>query len=364
MLRKLSPLLWVTTVFAGVQVPADAPARWAAWAGPDGIASGFTQERVEAFLEARRASVVMRGPMLAWLKQLSIAKTPSVRAWALARRLESGDFEAFNDYRQRMMEHLAGLSRPRVGPSDQAIQSPPYLPSALVIDQASPFWPSFQVTLRNALNEPLDASVYAVWCYGTAPNQRALILEEAAKVYAKVTPRNPKADPWNDPRFWIVADWVLAWGTAEDYAAIIQALPAGPARFEMEHIQDQVIKLTVKWPPQGSIQVPEALRSEAVEEPLGGGHRIQYLRVKARSMLLAYPEIAARRRLTSSVTVDITVGVDGVPLRTQLRPGPWLGFFGASTLANTMGWRFEPATMDGVPQQAVYHYALAYMMDH
>ena len=362
MLRRISSLLWMAPAIAGAQLPPDAPARWAAWAGPEGIALGFTSERVEAFLDARKAAVVSRGPVLAWLKKLSEAKDPSVRAWALARRLESGDFLVFNEYRQRLMEHLVGLSRQRVGPGDQAIQDPPYLPSALVISQASPFWPAFQVTLQKSLHEPMDASVYAVWCHGTAPNQRALILEEAARVNPKMTPNNPKADPWNDPRFWIVVDWVLAWGSADDYAAVIRSLPAGPARFELERVQDQVLKLTVKWPPQGSIQVPEALQAENEAEAPGGGSRIQHLRVKARSTMLAFPEHAKRRRLTSRVTVDVTVGVDGVPLRTQLRPGPWLGFFGPTTLADTMGWRFEPARIDGVPKQAVYHHTVNYTL--
>jgi hypothetical protein len=336
----------------------DAPAKWAAWAGPEGVTLGFTRERVEVFMEARKTSVVMGGPVLAWLQQLSKAKGPSLQAWALARRLESGDFAAFNDYRKRVMVHMAELSRPRTGPSDQALQDPPYLPSPLVIAPESPFWPAFQTTLRASLAEPLDASVYAVWCYGTAPNQRALILEEAAKVNLKVTPWNPKADPWNDPRFWIVADWVLAWGAPEDYAALAKALPAGQARFELERIQERVQKLTVTWPPQGSIRVPESLRAQAP----GGDPRVQPLRVKARSTLLAYPEGAKRRKLTSSVTVDVTVGVDGVPLRTQLRPGPWLGFFGASTLADTLGWRFEPARIDGVPHPAIYHHTVNYII--
>jgi len=343
---------------AGASVPRLIPVSMVAsltkWAGPEGVAQGFTPDRLQAFLEARRVAVLepLPAPVMAWLKELGDGPVPSLAAWALARRLEAGDFAAFPAYKERLFDHVYGISKPGSGRGNAVLQDPPFLARALAVDPAAPFWQVFASVLEQKLDSPMDLGHYAVWSYGTAPGQRALILKQAAQVKLEPTVKNARPDPWNDPRFWITVDWAMAWGAEADFQAIAAALPEGAARAEFARIQAQADKLQGFW----QVPVPPAQpgAKDPAKNPIGPGVLFEFgqMRVKLQPPAPSYPVEAKVRRLMSVVKLALTVGPDGVPLAGRLLPGPWLAFFGPTAYAYGMTWRFEPALLNGVPQTA------------
>ena len=203
----------------------------------------------------------------------------------------------------------------------------------------------------------MDATLYAVWCYGTGPEQRSLILEEAAKIQNRLTLRNPNSDPWNDPRFWIVTDWALAWGASEDLKAIESAIPEGPARNEFSRIRGRIQEV------QGFFEPSTRSKSTAeAQEKVPTGElnlmekaelvSFSQIRVKLQPAAPLYPREAKDRKMMTVLKVEMTIDPEGRPVRCRPLPGPWLAFFGPTALKYSLDWRFEPARLNGIPQYA------------
>jgi protein TonB len=63
-----------------------------------------------------------------------------------------------------------------------------------------------------------------------------------------------------------------------------------------------------------------------------------------------YPPLAKIAKIQGTVVVELTVGTDGIPMTAHAIEGP--PQLRAVCEAFAMGWKFEPAMMNGVPQQA------------
>ena len=81
---------------------------------------------------------------------------------------------------------------------------------------------------------------------------------------------------------------------------------------------------------------------------------------KYRPPLPPYPLVAKRARLQGTVRVEITVGVDGVPVSARAVEGP-RPFFAASE-AWAMKWRFEPLKVNGVPTVGIWPLTIQYKL--
>lgn len=347
----------------------DWPGKWAAWAGPEGVALGFTPERIQTF---RKAPGAERGNQLDvtiqdWLKALSGASSPSLSAWALARRLEAGDSSVFPQYQRRMLDHLMGLSKPHSGQAETVIQEPVGLPSPLRIAPGAPIWKAILDYVRSNADQPLDPGIYAVWCYGTALDQKDVILELAARTTAPMTLKNPHSDPWNDSRFWIIVDWAMAWGTEADFARIEAALPAGTARREFERLFQKVRSIRGFWGPQSG----GAQSGQKEPTPAGPATPVSpaqssfsQMKVKLQPPPPAYPKEASARKMMTTLKVDLTIDTNGVPIRARLLPGPWLAFFGPTAVEYSLDWRFEPARVNGIPSDAKFLLTMPFAINH
>jgi len=345
-----------------------------AWAGPDAPALGFTLEKLVDFLIARKTDLKSaRQPRWSeWLKGLEQSKSPSLRAWALARRVEAGDYSAFLDLQDVITEHLLGVSKPGSGRSNCIITNPPStvifaMPDALRIDHASVFWRSLRQTLQSIPDRRIDDRMYSVWCYGTHPDQKDLILELAAQVQTPVTLRNSAADPWNDPRFWIVLDWALAWGTQEDFESIHLALKEGEPR----HVFDRLTLKLKDIPgffsnllaPQTIRALPNPPAEEGSGNPEAGTSKkdrpvefhFSQIRVAKQPPAPRYPEEASARKMMTKLELIMVIDPQGKPVSVRPVPGPWLGFFAPTGIEYGMRWRFHPAVLNGVTQYARFH---------
>ena len=61
----------------------------------------------------------------------------------------------------------------------------------------------------------------------------------------------------------------------------------------------------------------------------------------------SYPALARSRRIQGAVVVELTVGVDGVPLTSRALDGPTLLRQAAEAIAAK--YRFRPETRNGAP---------------
>ena len=377
MLRRALPLLFFASQAWTQPVPPAIPAPFAhmqRWAGPDAPALGFTQEKLKDFLQARATDLqaARSEPWSTWLKQLEGSSCPSLRAWALARRVEAGDFAAYAAFQNAVMEHLMGISKPGSGLSGRAIREPPGdlaikdMPGSLHIDHASPFWASLREAVLGSPDRHVGSNLYAIWCYGTHPDQKDLILEIARQVEAPSTLRNPFHDPWNDPRFWIVVDWTLVWSSREDRAELLAALAKGPARDEF----DRVIRAAEKVPnffrdtPEAPPVPPWPPAADAPGKPSMPPIDFEFsqIRVKNQPRPPRYPYEAHQNKLMTNLVVDITVDSEGKPVACRPLPGPWLAFFAPCGAAYGLSWRFHPATLNGVPVPAQFRLILPFHM--
>lgn len=358
-----------------------------AWAGKDAAGLGFTQEKLDAFLAARTTSLsAARQPeWTTWLKGLEQSRNPSLKAWALARQVEAGDYTAYPAFESILARNLLGRSKPGRGKEDLVIHDPPqtplpaglpgpqtlnpfqrifgpWMPGALRIDHRSIFWRSLRKTLQESPDRQLSAGLYSVWCYGTNPDQKDLILDLAAHAQSPKTPSNPEADPWNDPRFWIVTDWAMTWGTREDFQAIHAALKAAPRR-----TFDRLTRLMVAIPGFFTPPTPASERggkagAPAHSEPeLPTGRQNQYSQIAISTLKIIhmppapyYPGEAIVRRMMTTLVVTMFVDPEGRPEGCRPEPGPWLGLFAPTGVAYAMRWRFSPAVFNATPQYAQF----------
>ena len=73
-----------------------------------------------------------------------------------------------------------------------------------------------------------------------------------------------------------------------------------------------------------------------------------------------YPPVARKIRLQGTVRVEITVGVDGVPISAHATEGPRQ--FHAASEAWAMQWRFEPHKVNGVPVIGIWPLIIQYRL--
>jgi protein TonB len=290
----------------------------------------------------------------------------------MTRRVEAGDYQDYSAFQGAITEHLLGLSKPGSGRLDRVIVDPPFvrdlrMPGALRIDHESVFWRSLRKTLQESPDREVSTGLYSVWCHGTHPDQKDLILKVASHAEAKITLKNQDWDPWNDPRFWIVVDWAMAWGSREDFEDIQKALPAGRQRSEFKRLVAKVERLPAFFstpPPK-----PEAPRVslKTASEPLAdqdGSVEFSFTQIRIMDQPPAprYPDEAKARRMMTRLILMVTVDPQGIPTSCRPVPGPWLGFFGPVGIEYGMRWRFHPAELNGVPHYARFRITMPFML--
>lgn len=355
-------------------------ARLQAWAGPGSEALGFTADSLKDFLEARKADLsAARQPKWSdWLKRLAGSGSANLRAWALTRRVEAGSYEDFEAFQAAITEHLFGISKPGSGRDDRTITPPPFtgirdMPDALHIDHRSAFWRSLRKTILGTPDRKLSPGLYSIWCYGTHPDQKDLILDLAAHVEAQPTVRTPTDDPWNDSRFWIVMDWAVAWGTREDLDAIRGALKPGLPRIVFERMISKLEAIkgyfTTRALP-GGFGSPSDLQQAPgnIQEPRGQipapPEPFDFSQIKVDKFPAPprYPEEARNRKVMSVLVVDMVVDPEGKPVSCRPEPGPWLAFFAPTALEYAGRWTFQPARLNGVPQFARFRLTMPFRL--
>ncbi len=323
------------------------------WAGKR-IPSGFTPEQLTAFLAARQREVQAgaRPPWSTWLLDLSEQGERDLKAWALTRRVEAGDFRAILDLERTAGKHILNLSKPFRGDDAERVQDPPSprrMGATFRMDPRSPYHRALEGTIRESPTREVSPGTYHVWCYNTRPEQRDLVLEIARHLTPRATQRSPQRDPWNDPRMWILADWLAAWGREADLEAAssgIQELGASKRfKFYALSLQDKNdhFKRSNPWRVPGAHipeddQAPERFRPMA---PSQGDH-------------------ARQMRIVTQVTGRLHVDAQGEVTYVALDPGPWLGLFTQASLQYGYAWKFAPRSGTGPFSRA---FTIAYAMD-
>jgi hypothetical protein len=333
-----------------------------------------TDARLAGFLKARKEDLRSgaKEPYHAFLEELIAKGTLPERIWALTRETEAGDYKRFNELLEHMIFHVQGSSKARSRHKRDVLpESISKAGEVFRIHQNGPWWVALEKSIRESADREVPASLYALWCYNTRPSQRELMFEIAGHIQVKAV-GGTAPDPWNDPRFWIVMDWIIAWGGPEDFDRMEHVLPKGLARDAFLHHTKDMIAL----PGFFACTLPTPDMDGVIESPKDGPSKGQVPehgstgdaagdaipKVKRQPVTPDYPQEARSRRLMTRLTVRSIVGVDGAPCGYRPLPGPWLAFFAPYSVKFLNDWRFEPATSHGVPQPIVFNLIMPFQI--
>lgn len=331
---------------------------------------------VKAFLEARQKDISAgrRSPHQDMLRSMTRSKDITERLWALGRLVEAGDLTVYEEYGQAMVLHIRATVQARSGHASAKAQRASLVigagaPEATHISPKSPFWKALANTLQQDSTVQVDQILYSVWCYNTLPSQRDLIRLVAPHIASKVSIKSQQMDPWSDPRFWIVTDWAITWGTSHDFAQLEGLIKDPFARREFARRFKELQKIQSYLPclvenqaranvPTGDSGPFEALPKEMAEKlknfGAAKGFHFSQIKVNRQPSAPAYPVEAQARKLMADMQVEITIDPTGSPCMVRMRPGPFLAFFAPTCLEYSETWRFQPATLNGIPQYAKF----------
>ncbi len=331
-----------------------------------------TDARLSAFLKARKQDLRSgtTEPYHAFLEDVIQKGALPERMWALTRETEAGDYTRFSELVEHMISHVQGVSKSRSGHKEDVLpERLPRVGEVFRIHQGSPWWASLEKSIRESPDREVSAALYALWCYNTRPSQRELVFEIASHIRPKALGRFG-GDPWSDPRFWIVMDWVIAWGEPEDFDRMEHVIPEGVARNAFLRHTRELIKLpgffacTLPTPDlDGVIASPldlQPARSTPGKTAIPGLLEISNLKVEHQPATPRYPLEARTRGLMARLKVRAIVGVDGAPCGYRPIPGPWLAFFAPCGVGFLKDWRFVPATLSGIAHPSVFHLVMPF----
>jgi protein TonB len=84
------------------------------------------------------------------------------------------------------------------------------------------------------------------------------------------------------------------------------------------------------------------------------------IKIKYQPPAPPYPPLAKIAKIQGTVVVEITIGIDGIPIKAQAVDGPPQLRPAAETYA--MQWKFEPAMLNGVPQTAKFKLTMPFRL--
>lgn len=328
---------------------------------------------IQAFLDERAADLTAarREPFRSALVNLTKSKDATERLWALTRLVESGDLSFYSACAEAMVLHVQGSAQASSG--KQGFKAKPArlvigrgAPEATYLAPESPFWKALKATLEADPDATVDSALYSIWCYNTHPSQRGLIHRVASRIASQRTDRNPEFEPWNDPRFWIVTDWAIVWGSLQDFETLKQVIQDPNAKDEFRRRFEELKEIQTYLPCllQNTPEAPEESHLKLPVDPnlvkarnlvmalaLVNPYQLDFsqLKPRRRPSTPAYPKEATQRRLIGDLAVVITVDTNGEPCMARLKPAPFLAFFAPTCLRFAESWRFDAAKVNGIP---------------
>lgn len=333
------------------------------WAGSPGAASGFDAAHLKAFLAARGADLTAGASpaWLPWLTGLGQGTSTNLSLWALARRAEAGDSTAYRPYQEALLLHLKGLTVLRSGRIRFVAFDPPRsavfdLPGTFQPEPSSPLWTWFfqRISARkDVLVTPAD---YALWCYNTAPAQRQFILDLASHI--QDLPDEEAYDPgvmhrrgpsaWNDPRYWVVLDWLFSWGREADWQTAMEALPMKDQPWFQEIFN--ALKNSTRCF-NGSLDPSRGLDNrlnplwlqpgDVFSHPWAAwtGARLGFQLERPASFILPRPRIPVH--FMTILRSEVTFGRDGKVVFARPLPGPWVCVHALQEMHNLARWTLK-----------------------
>ncbi len=347
------------------------------WAGAEGPLLGESLSRFNAFMADRKSDIRAgaKTPWNEWLTELSASKNKTLKVWALTRLVEAGSYTKFPELTEAMVQHVRGGTQGGSGLVDSVLDKGlpwtfGYSAPTYLIHEASPFWASLDATIRKDPERTVGGGFYTIWCYNTRPSQRDLIEEIARHIKSPLTAVNPHPDPWNDPRFWIVMDWAIAWGEQQDLDRLGQLIPEGPARREYikrtKHLLNNPVFSSCrpptplddrKWDADSQLSPAAALGLD-----IPGMVNFSQVRVKHQPPVFEYPQEAKIRRVMGTNVVMLKIDAAGIPCQARPAPGPWLAFLAPASLDYAKDWRFEPQKENGVAVDSKFLLNIVYRL--
>lgn len=305
------------------------------------------QDLERSFFAARAKDIraAVQPQFRAFLDRAANSDRKDLRIWALTRILEAGDTSRFEELSRLLVQEVRETAINQ-GPSVSSVYRPPQAGLPQSIHPLSPFYRILENTVRNQPELAVPEWLYVIWCYNTQPDQRALIHEIARNVKAPLTLSGATADPWKDPRFWILTDWALAWGEPEDFVNLPQQMKNMIARRAFNEIASTVTRIPGFFTCRNDVETA----SPAVDgHPVQVWNPFNHLRVTHQPTPPRYPEQARNRGLMANLKVILKVDATGKVCGAHCVPGPFLAFFAPTAVEYASRWTFDPARIGEQP---------------
>lgn len=282
----------------------------------------------EAFKEAEKLGfdpATVERFWTAWRKDITSANQPewrplvescandqntSLRLWGLARLVEAGRQDKIEPYGALMVQMLASLKKGDPDWRDSAFQGPARLPGAgWQIRRDSPFWASFGKLVLSNDDGVVLARLYAIWSWNGSVQDKETIAKLASQI-ARSTAPAAEASPWDDPRFWMVMDWLCEFGERSDWELITGLWPKEAGLYRAaDDIYGNLKEIPAFWGPACSSH--EGLPLPKVRPVLHFSFR------------LVRDEWAKRLNSRGRFEFDVCIGHDGKTSRCRPQPAPW-----------------------------------------
>lgn len=337
---------------------------------PSAIPSFQSDPRIKQFLECRKIDIRAgaKEPHRSLLNEIIKNGSTPESVWAMTRITEAGDYQYFESLLNKMVAHVRGISQPKSGQEVDIIPGEiPGLGNTFRIHQSSPWWDALETLIRNDPEKSVSGGLYALWCYNTRPGQRELIINIASHITPRVRSASSGLDPWADPRFWIVLDWVIAWGNLADFDNIEACIPDGPARRAFRRhtkpLRDLPDYFSCTLPPpdsEGRIKIT-SIPSSKIDDKAPINFTQMMPRYKPNAP--PYPAEARARRLTNKLVICTIVDPEGNTCGYRPLPGPWLAFFAPTGVNQIQNWKFNPAKANNIPIKSLFNLTMNFKLE-
>lgn len=361
------------------------------WVGP-----GRSTEPFTAFAEARRQDLgaAAREPHRTWLMGLLKGKDDRLRNWAATRLFEGNAVVAPGEPPPfpvliRLLEErfnkevrTGNTASLKAGGGSQAhpFEGNPNPPLANLgqpgrISSKAPVWAMVRNYILALPAGPLPLPLYVLMAPELQDTDRAWIRQ----LLAKEATASTHMDALHSPLYWLATDWLILYGTPEDWAFCQKAIAPMKWDWAFSKLQSELKRVPGFWDSKPELQAmfcegvtyetfwehPDScLASWGVSREALVEFGVDRMKAKTTPNHPAYPELARRMGFSATLRLRMLVGPDGTTRWARPEPGYALALFAPAGLAFAMGWTFEPARVAGVPRPSQFSLTMPFILPH
>lgn len=240
------------------------------------------------------------------------SQNPTLRLWGLGRLVEAGEQDKVETYGSLMAGMLESFKKGDPDWRNSPLAGPATLPGASwQIRRESPFWKFFKKQVLVEGDKVALERLYAIWSWNGSMEDKDTMTELASHLASSSAAGTAESSPWDDPRFWMVMDWLCEYGDRADWDRITALFPKGSkANKDATSIYGDLKDMPAFWGPACSS------RNSSFNQKVRPVLRF--------SMHLLRDEWAKKLAVRGRFEFKVCTGHDGKTSRCRPWPSPWV----------------------------------------